>query len=151
MVEENAALSPVDREIVDILGCEGRISFRELGERVHLSANTVAERVRRLVERGVISGFHAAVSQAALGRGLAAFIDVRLLPGVVPESVEPQIAALEQVAELVDVTGRFDYLLRVACRDAADLNDVLAALREFGAAETETRLVLRDLSGTASG
>ena len=48
--------------------------------------------------------------------------------------------------EVVFLTGRFDYQLRVACRDADDLNSTVRAIRQGGAAGTETRIVLRSAS-----
>jgi Lrp/AsnC family transcriptional regulator, leucine-responsive regulatory protein len=75
---ESSDLDRSDREILRALGENGRMSYRELGEKVALSANATAERVRRLTETGVIAGFHAVVNPAAAGRTLVAMIDVRL-------------------------------------------------------------------------
>ena len=64
-------LDELDREILGILLSDGRISYRDLGERVSLSANAAAERLRRLVRVGVITGFHAAVDHSRMSeRGL---------------------------------------------------------------------------------
>lgn len=57
----------IDRATLRELTHNARTSFRDLGERVNLSANAVAERLRRLVASGVIGGFHADVNPAALG------------------------------------------------------------------------------------
>ena len=68
-------MDPIDGEIVKRLRGDGRISFRDLGEAVGLSANAVAERVRRLVASGTIRRFTAELDPAAHGMRLAAFID----------------------------------------------------------------------------
>ena len=78
MADEITTIDAVDREILRILQDDGRISWQLLGERVHLSANAVAERVRRLTRNGVIRGFRAEINQAALGRTLEAVIDARM-------------------------------------------------------------------------
>jgi Lrp/AsnC family leucine-responsive transcriptional regulator len=60
------------------------------------------------------------------------------------DSFEAAIAKLEAVIDADHVTGRFDYQLRVACRDTAELDALLRALRlRLGAADTETKIVLR--------
>ena len=77
----------IDHAIVRELTQNARVSFRDLGERVNLSANAVAERVRRLVASGVIRGFHAHVSPEALGFRMSAYVDVKTGSSAVPGSV----------------------------------------------------------------
>jgi Lrp/AsnC family leucine-responsive transcriptional regulator len=146
------AAATIDDRIVDALVQDGRISYADLGRIVGLSAHAVGERVRRLVRSGTITGFSATVDLARLGRGLDAIIDVRLAPGTTPETFESEVYRLLAVRELVFVTGRFDYQLRVACTGADELDQTVRALRQrAGAALTETRIVLRsELSGRAS-
>jgi Lrp/AsnC family leucine-responsive transcriptional regulator len=73
-------------------------------------------------------------------------VDVRLTPTTTPDDLERAALRLDGVQEIAFLTGRFDFQLRVACRDAADLDQLLRALRaSAGVADTETRLVLRDL------
>jgi Lrp/AsnC family leucine-responsive transcriptional regulator len=137
-------MDAIDREILGELMRNGRISFRDLGAAVGLSANAAADRVRRLRRDGVITGFTATLDPAAAGRHLVALIDVRLAAAGSNEEFEAATAKLEPITDAVHVTGRFDYQLRVACRDAAELDRLLRHLkREGGAAETETRVVLR--------
>ena len=78
MATEITAIDKIDREILGILQTDGRISWQMLGDRVHLSPNAVAERVRRLTKAGVIKGFRVEINQAALGRTLEAVIDARM-------------------------------------------------------------------------
>jgi DNA-binding Lrp family transcriptional regulator len=78
MATETVVLDKIDKQILSILQTDGRISWHMLGDRVHLSANAVAERVRRMTRAGVIRGFKAEVNQAALGRTLEAVIDARM-------------------------------------------------------------------------
>jgi Lrp/AsnC family transcriptional regulator, leucine-responsive regulatory protein len=142
----------VDSEILRELVRNARISYRDLGAKVGLSANAAAERVRRLRRDGVITGFTATVDAAAGGRRLVALIDVRLAAAGTNEEFEHAVGALEPVTDAVHVTGRFDYQLRVACRDTAELDRLLRHLkREGGVVETETRLVLRSAGYQLSG
>jgi Lrp/AsnC family leucine-responsive transcriptional regulator len=136
-------MDEIDRVILNELIRNGRASFRELGELAGLSPHAVAPRVRRLVEGGVITGFTARVDDGSVGRGLDALIDVRLQSSADPDRFERTAAKLPSVRELDFLTGRFDYQLRAACRDADDLDHTVRALRKAGAAVTETRIVMR--------
>lgn len=143
MAEVSTALDATDRVILSELIRNGRVTFKELGELAGLSPHAVAPRVRRLVEAGIVTGFTAMVDFGAVGRGLDALIDVRLLSTAKPEAFEQTAAELPAVREVSFLTGRFDYQLRAACVDADDLDHTVRALRQAGAAVTETRIVLR--------
>jgi len=123
-------LDELDREILGILSRDGRISYRDLGTRVSLSANAAAERLRRLVRLGVITGFHAAVDHARVGRSLLALIGVRLPPSLSRTGFESSIAEIPGVLSATLMTGKSDYQLRVACKDTDDLDTIIGALRE---------------------
>ncbi|MEV5714306.1 Lrp/AsnC family transcriptional regulator [Amycolatopsis mediterranei] len=71
------ALDDVDWRLLDLLQADGRLSFKELGRRINLSAPAVAERVRRLEETGVITGYRAQVDARRAGRPLQAFVEMR--------------------------------------------------------------------------
>jgi Lrp/AsnC family leucine-responsive transcriptional regulator len=140
-------MDEIDDRILGVLATNGRASFAAIGEAVGLSPHGAADRVRRLERDGVITGYAARIDPAGVGRSLDAFIDVRLLPATDPEDFERRVAGLSSVREMAFLTGRFDYQLRVACRDADELNETVRAIRrEAGAAGTETRIVLRSSS-----
>lgn len=81
VTEQNAAIDEIDRKILRALCADGRVSFRDLGQRIYLSPNATAERVRRLRSSGVIRGFHTSLDPASLGLSLEAYIDVELQRG----------------------------------------------------------------------
>lgn len=141
---KTSALDPIDREIVSQLVRNARLSYRELGEKVSLSANATAERVRRLRERGVIAGFRAIIDPAAAGRTLIALIDVRIGGEDARARFETLIESTDQVTDAAHVTGGFDYQLRAVCQDPADLDRLIQAMKsEGGVVETDTRIALR--------
>ena len=143
----NAVLDELDREILGIVSRDGRISYRDLGTRVSLSANAAAERLRRLVRLGVITGFHASVDHARVGRSILALIDVRLPPQLSRSGFETSVKDIPGVLSATLMTGKSDYQLRVACKDTDDLDTVIGALREkTGVQDTYSRLVLREIS-----
>jgi Lrp/AsnC family leucine-responsive transcriptional regulator len=137
----------IDREILSLLARDGRLSFRELGEAVHLSANAVAERFRRLQASGVIRAIRANIDPAALGRTLQAQIDVKLAADTTALAFEDALRHLPQVVSATLMTGNYDYALRVACDDQEDLMRLAETLRRDGAVkETYTRMILREVN-----
>jgi Lrp/AsnC family transcriptional regulator, leucine-responsive regulatory protein len=120
------------------------MSWSDLGAAVGLSANAAADRVRRLRRSGVIIGFTALINPAAGGRGLEALVGVTLALGTDSDAFATAVARLEQVTEVLHLSGAPDYQLRVACRDAAELDALLRTLRlRAGAADTDTTIILR--------
>jgi len=142
--EKIAVVDPVDSEIVRLLREDARRSWRDLGAEVGLSANAVADRVRRLRRAGVITGFTVTVDPAAGGRGLEALVGVTLAAGTESDAFARAADRLEPVLEVLHLTGAPDYQLRVSCRDTAELDALLRTLRlRLGAADTETTIILR--------
>jgi Lrp/AsnC family leucine-responsive transcriptional regulator len=134
----------IDSEILRLLRADGRISWRDLGAAVGLSANAAADRVRRLRRAGVVTGFAALVDPAAGGRRLEALVGVTLALGTDSDDFAIAAAKLEPVTEVLHLAGAPDYQLRVSCHDTAELDALLRTLRlRLGAADTETKIVLR--------
>jgi Lrp/AsnC family transcriptional regulator, leucine-responsive regulatory protein len=137
-------LNEIDFQIIRRLIQDGRASFASVGQEVGLSPHGTADRVRRLVKAGVITAFTVRLDLGQAGRGLDAYIDVRMLPSAEPEAFERTIHSLPAAREYAFVTGRFDYQVRVACADAEDLDHTVRKLRRSGGvAQTETRIVMR--------
>ena len=136
----------LDRQILRLLSQDGRLSFRELGEAVHLSANAAAERYRRLRDTGAIRPIRAVLDPAALGRTVQAHIDVKLATETSALDFETALRHLPQVVSATLLTGAFDYTLHVACEGRDDLLQVTETLRREGSVrDTCVRLVLREV------
>ena len=116
--------------------------FRALAKKVGLSPNATGARVARLIDGGTIS-VHAHIHPATLGRPIEAIIDCRLREPDETDDFDAAIASDSRVEEAVFVTGAFDYVLRVHVASTTDLDNLLILLRAKGAAETNTRLVMR--------
>lgn len=137
---------PIDRAIIRRLLIDARISWQALGREVSLSANATAERVRRLEQQGIISGYRAELNQRALGRSFDVVIGLRARPDHDRVALEAWLRRQPCITEAVHLTGAHDYLVRALCRDTTELDDLLMAMKaEGGVAETETRVVLRHL------
>lgn len=144
MAQQNSALDSIDLRILGALKRDARISWRDLGELVHLSATSAADRVRRLERNGVIEGYTVRVDPAALGRTVRAVIDVSLGAGVQVDDFEGRLAQRDEVAFAAYVTGTADYSIVVECSGAEGLDLFVRWLRaEAGVSRTETKMLLR--------
>ncbi|MBO0747610.1 MAG: Lrp/AsnC family transcriptional regulator, partial [Acidimicrobiaceae bacterium] len=135
----------LDRELATALVHDGRLTYQELARLVHLSANSTADRVRRLQQNGVILGYHAELSMAALGRGLGALSDIKLKDEIDRRDFERHLVELPQVVSATHTTGEFDYQLRLACTNTADLEELVDDLRWLGVREIQSRIVLGEV------
>lgn len=141
----SAAMDKVDHVILSRLARDGRTSFRELADEVHLSPNAVAERFRRLVAGGTIRHIRAKLDPAAFGRTIEAVVEVKLNAEQPATAFEASLRHLPQVVSATLMTGSYDYAVRVACVDRDDLVSITETLRRQGVRETHTRLVLREV------
>ncbi|WP_129664860.1 Lrp/AsnC family transcriptional regulator [Phytoactinopolyspora endophytica] len=141
-MSESAELDPVDWQILAILQDDASITNKALADRVGLPTSSCHERVRRLRATGVIAGIRAVVDPAAVGRGLQAFVAVRLRPHRrdMIESFTAGVLALPETLALYNVSGPEDFFLHVAVIDSTDLQrlivDDLAARPEVGHCQT---------------
>ncbi len=123
-------LDRLDLRILDELQRQGRLTMTELGERIGLSTSPVAERVKRLERQGVITGYHARVNPAAIGRSLLVFVEITLSaksPEVF-EKVKREIQHMPQVLECHLVSGTFDYLVKARLGEMAQYRELLGAI-----------------------
>jgi Lrp/AsnC family leucine-responsive transcriptional regulator len=144
VAQETGALDPIDRRILGFLRENARISWRDLGDLVHLSPTSAADRVRRMERQGVIEGYGVRVDPAALGRTVRAVVDASLGPGDQVDEFEHRLAQRDEVTFAAYVTGTADYSILVECEGAEGLDTFVRWLRaDAGVARTETKLLLR--------
>jgi len=137
-------LDTLDRKALHLLMRQGRATWAELGQTLGLSAPSAADRVRKLEEAKVITGYAALLDPTSVGYPLTAFILVTLGNSRNRAVFLRAIAKMEQVSECHHIAGDDDYLLKVRCRTTADLDHLLAKeLKDkLGIARTRTTIVL---------
>lgn len=124
-----------DWRILDALQQDGRASFAELARAVAMSPSAVTERVRRLEEAGVISGYTAIVDQERLGRGILAFVRLRYPNG----NYKPFHDLLEATAEIMEahhVTGDDCFVIKVGARSMSHLEEISGKIGALGSVTT---------------
>lgn len=123
-LRESDRLDDLDAEIVRALADDGRLTNAELASRIGVAASTAHARTRSLLERGVITGFHASVNQRVIGAGLQAMVHVTLRPGSRQESIVDfahEVRGLPQVIQVFFLGGPEDFLIHIAVRDSSDV------------------------------
>ena len=149
MEREKHQLDRIDRKILDILQREGRIAVTELASRVGLTTSPCAERVRRLERDGVITGYCAMVSPAALDKPLLVFVEIKLAAkgADVFDIVREELLHMPEVLECHLVSGEFDYLLKFRLRDMREYRSLLGNIlkRLPGAAESRSLIVMEEI------
>ena len=151
MAKDVRELDDVDRRIVDALRREGRLPNNALAAQIGIAASTCLTRVRSLIERGVVSGFHAEVDPAWIGRPIQAMIAVRLRSdarGAINDFSD-RLAAMPEVLNVYFLAGADDFHVHVAAKDPDDLRmfvvDHLSSAPEV--ALTETNLIFEHKRG----
>lgn len=135
-------MEDLDLAIVAALTADGRISFTELATRVGLSTSAVHQRVKRLEERGVITGYTAKINYEALGLTLTAYVAIRPIDPAAPDDAPERLASLPQIESCHSVAGEDYYLLKVRVNGPAALEDLLARIRNVAGVTHRTTIVL---------
>jgi Lrp/AsnC family leucine-responsive transcriptional regulator len=129
----------VSWRILEAVQRDGRISIKALAGEIGLSLPATSERLKRLEEAGIISGYRAIVHPESVGHGVTAVIG---LTTAKPDKAR-LIATLEEMPEVIEclhVTGQDSYLLRVVTRDLQHLEAFVGSVNGYG--ETRTSIVM---------
>ena len=139
---ETHQLDKTDLQLLKILQENGRISIKELAQRVHLSPTPVFDRVRRLESTGVIERYTAVLNAAKLGQGFLVFCSVKLRrmgKDIAHDFVE-RVKDIPEVAECYNISGEFDYLLKIYAPDMQYYNEfcinVLGTIESLGSIQS---------------
>jgi DNA-binding Lrp family transcriptional regulator len=114
-------LDRTDLRLLELLQRDGRASVQSLSEEVHLSARATLNRVRKLEQQGLIAGYRAVLNRQAIGPAIAFFAEIALKDQrqAASRRFEARMLATPQVVACYLLSGRYDYLVRIACGDLA--------------------------------
>ena len=120
-------LDKTDLQMLRVLQADARITVKDLALKVHLSPTPVFERLHRLENEGIIKRYTAVVDAAKLGRGFMVFCSVRLrrMGKDIAHDFVNRIKDIPEVAECYNISGDFDYLLKIYAPDMQYYNDFL--------------------------
>jgi Lrp/AsnC family transcriptional regulator, leucine-responsive regulatory protein len=132
-------LDELDWQILEELQQDARLSFSEIARRINLSQPTVAERVRRLEETGVITGYHACIDTSRIGLPVTAYIRLTV-PTYAVSKVDEIIRGLGSIEECHRITGDDCLIIKAHAASVQTLEEVLKQLTQYGT--TSTSIVL---------
>jgi Lrp/AsnC family transcriptional regulator, leucine-responsive regulatory protein len=132
MAEE---LDLVDWAIITELQQEGRLALTELARRVNLSASAATERVRRLEQNGVITGYRAVVDLEKVGHPVLAIVRLKY-PGNRHEPLHQLLAERSEILECLRTTGEDCYTIKLAATSMAHLESLVNELTPLGSTTT---------------
>jgi Lrp/AsnC family leucine-responsive transcriptional regulator len=127
--------------ILEVLQEDARVSITELGRRVGLSTPAVAERVRRMEEAGIITGYHASVDPSKAGFPIVVYMRLAISGG--ENMVSRATMAVKRIPEILEchrVTGTDSFILRAGLLSVAHLESLIDRLTPFGMTSTSTVL-----------
>jgi DNA-binding Lrp family transcriptional regulator len=118
-------LDALDTAITRALEMDSRISLLELSRQLGTSRTTISERLTRLLEQGVIRGFHARVDYQRLGYPIIAFVGLQTSQSQKAVDVIEALKQIPEVEELHTVTGQIDMLVKLRARSTEHLQHIL--------------------------
>lgn len=145
-MSDEPSVDELDLRILQHLQGDARLSFREIGKRVHASTGTVSERVHAMQRTGVIRAFVTAVDPEKLGMRVTMLLAVRTEPSLDREELERRVMSIREAACVHFVTGDVDVILLLRCRDQSDAVEALDRVKKLvGVKNVDSYVILKSL------
>lgn len=135
-------MEELDRRIIDLLCRDGRMSLADIARETGLSTSALHQRVRRLEQRGLITGYRAEIDYREIGLPLTAFVSLTPIDPAAPDDVPERLMAINEIESCWSVAGAQAYLLKVRVAEPVDLESLLARVRAAANVSTQTTIVL---------
>ncbi|MHC1781809.1 MAG: Lrp/AsnC family transcriptional regulator [Anaerolineaceae bacterium] len=132
-------LDEIDLAILNSLQENARLPFAEVGRAIGLTAPAISERVHKMEDAGIITGYHSAVDNTRAGLPIMVFVQLSLPPGR-SRDVTVMIRGMPEVLECHHVTGQDCFVIKAAVPDMEGLQVLIEHLGHFG--KTTTSVVL---------
>lgn len=135
-------MDAMNRRILKLLLDNGRMTHNEIAAKLKRSPSTVRDRIKRMEDDGIILGYFAVVNSERMGMHVDAVLMANLKQGV-PSEVLRKLKEVDEVREVLQVTGPRRVMVRLQARDASALEQVLSSkVLPLGLEDTELRLVM---------
>ncbi len=142
-------IDEIDVKILGLLQQNGRMKRNRIAEEVGLSVPSVSERMRKLEERGVITGYHAVIDPKRLHLDITAFIRVMVDSSSSYAGFVDRVQAMTEVLEVHSITGEGSHILKVRTRNTTTLERLLSTIQSLpGVHGTSTSIVLSTFKET---
>lgn len=134
-LQSEGLLDDIGWEILYALQKNARLTFRDLGRQIGLSAPAVAERVRKMEEAGIIRGYYVEVDTEKIGLSLTAFIRLNV-PKDKREYINTKLKEVPEVLECYRVAGVDSFIMKVSVPSINHLEKLLDRLGQYGPSTT---------------
>jgi Lrp/AsnC family leucine-responsive transcriptional regulator len=142
-IDNPPQLDELDLRLLTALQRNGRSTYADLATHVGLKTSAVHDRVKRLEQRGFVTGYGARIDTKRIGLGLVAFISAYITPDGDYDEFVRHVSALPEVCEIHSVAGEESYIIKAITRSTDHLDDFLARLKRIrGVARSKTTIVL---------
>ncbi|MPM95713.1 Leucine-responsive regulatory protein [bioreactor metagenome] len=138
-----------DLKLIARLMEQARSTWAELGAILGMSAPSAADRVRKLEEAGVITGYSALINPESIGCGLAALISVTLERAEHKAGFLAMVSKLPEILECHHIAGAEDYILKIRCSGTRDLERIISEeIKSLPGTKTKTTVILSTVKET---
>ena len=138
----------LDRRIIEQLSTSSEGSFRQIAKILGLHPTTLNQRVKNLNNKGFNTGYRAKIDYMKLGFGYMGFVNIYIKGDV--DQVQETLATLPQVLGVYSVTGEYDLLAWVACRDREEFSNIVKSILKIdGVQKTNTSVILNVMKDPA--
>jgi Lrp/AsnC family leucine-responsive transcriptional regulator len=132
-----------DAAIMRVVAADGRATLARLSQEAGLSVSAVQSRLRKLESRGVITGYRAVVDPEAIGKPLAAFVEITPLDPAQLDDAPERLAHLDAIEACHSVAGAASYILFVRVASPRALEELIRDIRSAASVSTRTTVVLQ--------
>jgi Lrp/AsnC family leucine-responsive transcriptional regulator len=132
-------MDELDKKILKTLQVNGRISIKDLSNKINLTPPAVSERIKRLENQGIILGYGAIIDNNKIGLHILALINVSMRADKQKDFYK-LISTIDSVTECYHVTGAYCMVVKVFCRTMTDLEHIINQVQQYG--DTNTLIVL---------
>lgn len=132
----------IDQKILKLLTQDGRMSFADIGRETGLSTSALHQRVKRLEQRGVITGYRAKIDPRTVGLPLTALVSLKPIDPSAPDDIPEKLSDFPEVESCWSVAGEESYILKVRVSEPIELEGLLSRLRSTCNVSTKTTVVL---------
>lgn len=144
-------IDEIDAQILDILQERGRTSLSDIADRVGLSVPSVSDRVHKLEDRDVITGYHAKIDAKRIHRDITAFIRLHAEGSENYEEIVREASSVDDVLEIHSITGEGSHIMKVRTQNTTTLERLLSKIQNWpGVHGTSTSIVLSTFKETSS-
>ncbi len=132
-----------DAAIVRVMATDGRATLAQLSREAGLSVSAVQSRLRKLESRGVITGYRAVIDPEAVGKPLAAIVEITPLDPAQADDAPERLAHLDAIEACHSVAGEASYILFVRVATPRALEELIRDIRQAANVRTRTTVVLQ--------